>query len=178
MLIVCPQCGKSAEKAAGAVNRSQAQGAPVYCGRACAGEARRKHLTNEQKVTLKAAYDRRRRDELGEKIRAEKKAAYLRDLAADPTGFRAKQKAFRKQRKAQHAEYCRRPEYRKWKAQYDQKYRSRKEFGPFGEAAIILNDLIFEINSRVSRTEIYRANGTLNKHQTRRREYERQTQRR
>jgi hypothetical protein len=35
---------------------------------------------------------------------------------------------YRKQRMHLHVEYCRRPEYRAWKREYDRKYRA-KEFG-------------------------------------------------
>ena len=71
-----------------------------------------------------------------------------------------------------HVEYCRRPDYRKWKQNYDRKYRAAKDFGAFGEAAIILNDLQNEILSRASRYEIDLASGTLNKKLQRRRDYD------
>jgi len=78
----------------------------------------------------------------------------------------------------QHLEYCRRPEYRKWKAEYDRKYLARKQFGSFGEAAIVLNELIAEIGERSTFTERAVDKDTLNKRNTRRRDYDRQTQRR
>lgn len=53
MDIKCARCGKSAEKQSGGVRRSWRQGAPVYCGRKCAGLARRKHKTKAQKVEEK-----------------------------------------------------------------------------------------------------------------------------
>lgn len=107
-----------------------------------------------------------------EKLKAKKAAYYQR------TADREKEREARKRRMPKHVEYCRRPEYREWKQKYDRKYRARKEFGDFGEASIVLNDLIAEINSRATRTEIYRQNGTLNKWIARRRDYERQTDRR
>ena len=68
-------------------------------------------------------------------------------------------------------------EYRKWKAEYDRKYRSQKLYGPFAEAFLTLRELEEEIGVRATRTEIYTANGTLNKWKQRRRDYERQTDR-
>lgn len=174
----CAHCGCQTAKEAGLVNRARRLGAPLYCGKVCSGQARRISRTPEERKALKADYDRKRREELGEALLAEKRAAYHAAVAADPVGHRAKEREQRKRRSAQHVEYCQRPEYRKWKQKYDRQYRARKEFGDFGEAAIVLNDLIAEINSRTTRTEIYRQNGTLNKWIARRREYERQTDRR
>ena len=70
-----------------------------------------------------------------------------------------------------HVEYCRRPEYRASKREYDRKHRAQQDFGPFAEAALILGDLDAEIATRASRYEIYSANGTLNKALRRKREY-------
>jgi hypothetical protein len=50
---------------------------------------------------------------------------------------------------------------------------AKKFFGPYWEAASTLIDLENEIDSRISRYEIYQQNGTLNKHLNRRRDYER-----
>jgi len=176
--IICAHCGSVAYKEAGGVNRSRGRGAPVFCSRECSGARRRIERSTEEKRALKAEYDRKRRAELGEALLAEKREARRRLLAENPQLVRAREKANRDANKERHLEYCRRPEYKKWKSQYDQKHRARKWFGDFGEAAIILNQLIAEISTRATRTEIYRANGTLNKHQERRRDYERQTQRR
>jgi hypothetical protein len=159
-------------KPTGAVNRARSKGAPVYCGKACSGLARRIERTKSEKVAIKAAYDAEYRAKNRGMLKSKKHAHYK--ATYDPAEAAEKRKA----RMPYHVEYCRRPEYREWKAQYDQKYRAGKWFGDFGEAAIILNQLEAEIATRASRTDIYRANGILNKHQTRRRDYERQTQRR
>lgn len=174
----CAHCGAETAKEAGSVNRARRKGAPLYCGRACSGLGRRVERPLDERKAMKAEYDRQRRAELGDALLAKKRAAYHAAVAADPEGMRSKERAHRKKRSAQHREYCRRPEYKQWKKTYDRQHRARKEFGDFGEAAIILNDLISEINSRTSRTEIYRQNGTLNKWIARRRDYERQTDRR
>lgn len=170
--VICAHCGKESAKDAGCVNRSKKIGAPIYCGRECSGIARRVEKSRAQKIAEKAEYDRMYRAREAEKLRVKKAEYYQR------TADRDKEREARKRRMPAHVEYCRRPEYKEWKAQYDQKYRARKWYGDFGEAAIILNILETEINSRISWIERRRQNGTLNKHQTRRRDYERQTQRR
>lgn len=121
---------------------------------------------------MKADYDRRRRAELGETLRAEKRAAYHATLATNPEKIRAAQKAYRQANMARHVEYCRRPEYRATKSVYDQRRRDAQNYGPFAEAAGVLRELETEIAGRATRTEIYRENGILNKSLRRKREYE------
>jgi hypothetical protein len=154
------------------VNRAEKKGANLFCDRACAGLFRRVQRPPEEKKALKAAYDARRREDLRDRLRAEKAAYHKRTY--DP----AKARNLRKATMPRHVEYCRRPAYRKWKADYDRKHRATKQFGPFAEAAILLGDLESEILSRATRYEIDLANGTLNKKLQRRRDYERQTDRR
>jgi hypothetical protein len=55
--IVCPQCGKAVDKPTGAVNRALNIGAPIYCGRECAGLGRRLEKSVEQKKEEKRLYD-------------------------------------------------------------------------------------------------------------------------
>ena len=174
MLIVCPQCRQQVEKATGAVNRARKLGLPVYCGRECAGLARRNpaKLTGDAAKEAKAAYDRNRRAALGQALLEKKRQAYYDRLARDETKVRAAQKRLRETRKQQHLEYCRRPEYRQKKAGYDQQRRANIFYGPFAESFLTLLDLKNEIASRASRTEIYRQNGTLCKTQRRKREYD------
>lgn len=166
VLIRCPVCSATVSKATGVVNRSRRLGSPVYCGRVCSGLARRDVRDKADKVAAKAAYDAAYREKNREMLKAKKAAHYA------ATVDREKERAVRKARMPQHIEYCRRPQYRKWKAQYDRKYRATKEFGEFGEAAIVLFDLQAEILSRATRYEIYLANGTLNKKLNRRRDYD------
>ena len=47
-----------------------------------------------------------------------------------------------------HVEYCRRPEYKAWKHEYDIQ-KAAEEFGEFGEAWRLLLDLEKEIRSVV-----------------------------
>lgn len=175
MLIICAFCGQQADKASGSVNRSIAKGAPLYCSKYCSGLARRKHKTAEQKVAEKAEYDRKRRSELRDKLREEKRQARLKLLAENPSLVRAREKASRKKRKQAHLEYCRTPEYRAWKTQYDQRHRARKNYGDFAEAFLTLLEVEAEVSARASRQEVYAQNGTLNKTQERKRDYARKT---
>lgn len=172
--IICMHCRQPFEKERGAVNRANRAGLNLYCGRRCSGLGRRKNKTVGQKKAEKAAYDRQRRAELGDVLLAKKRAAYRAELAADPEKVRTRQREYRRERKAAHNEYCRRPEYRKWKRQYDRQYRANRDYGPFADAFLMLQDLESELDSRASKYERSLMNGTLNKTQRRKREYEQQ----
>jgi hypothetical protein len=161
----CPQCKLPFKASAGRVNQAQKRGAPLYCDRICSGLARRLACppTDEQRRAAKAAYDAVYRDRNLERIKAWKADHYRR--TRDPV----KEAAIRKARMHLHVEYCRRPEYKAWKSAYDTQYRAKKDFGPFAEAALLLQDIEREIDAQATRYEVYRTNGTLNKAQTRRR---------
>lgn len=170
--IICAHCGVTAYKLSGGVNRSLGKGAPIFCGRECSGLHRRVVRSTNEAKALKAEYDRKRRGELGEALKAQKRAAYILRVANDRDALRAEQRAFRARRREYHAEYCRRPDYRAKKRDYDRQHRAVKMFGPFAEAFVALQDLETEIASRASRYEIYSENGTLNKCLKRKREYD------
>ena len=51
-------------------------------------------------------------------------------------------------------------------------YRAKKEYGEFWESALIINQLEKEIAERSDFTELAIQKGTLNKRQTRKRNYE------
>lgn len=162
---ICPQCREPFEASTGKARRADKKGAPLYCGRACAGLARRNPNppTEAERKAAKAAYDAKYRA-LNHEARKAQKAAYYREHR-DPE----KERAARKARMPKHVEYCRRPEYRAWKSEYDSRYRAQKIFGPFAEAFLLLQDIEREIDSQATRYEVYRANGTLNKALTRKR---------
>lgn len=170
--VICAHCGNECQKETGHVNRSRKKGSPLFCSRDCSGARRRLNRSADEKKALKAEYDRRRRAELADELRAKKREAYYERLARDPQGLRAAQKAMRQKRKAAHVEYCRRPEYKVWKREYDRHHRAGKFYGPFAEAFLVLKDLENEIASRATHYEIYSENGTLNKTQRRKRDYE------
>ncbi len=163
MKIICPSCRKTHDKPAGAVNRARAIGAPIYCGRRCAGLGRRKHKTMAQRVEEKRMYDAAYREKNRALLKA-KKHAYFKSTY-DP----AKARIERKKRMPAHVEYCRQPDYRRWKREYDRQYRA-KEFGPFAEAYLLAIDLNREIKTRSSNYEIRQENSTNNKTQRRHRE--------
>lgn len=162
---VCPQCGDRFAVETGRANRADKIGAPLYCGKVCAGLARRGPPKSvEQKKAEKAAYDReyRQRDPEGMRIY---KALYYRE-----TCDREKERAVRQARMPQHVAYCRRPEYRAKKHEYDAK-RNASEYGEYAETWRLLLDLEKEIRSQASAYERRVANGYYTRNaQKRRRE--------
>lgn len=164
-LIFCPVCGFGVFIKNGAIGRAAKIGAPLYCGRECAGVARRKHKSTEQKRAEKAAYDAARRVELADQLKAAKREYHKRTY--DPVKAAVERKA----KMPRHVEYCRRPEYRAKKRAYDIRHRAAQDYGPFAEAAMVLRDLETEILSRATRYEIDLQNGKLNKSTRRKRDY-------
>lgn len=162
----CAHCGKPVTKTASHINRAAREGRRLFCGRVCMGLAKRINKTKAQKVVEKAAYDAEYRRKNRAMLKA-KKAEYFQ-RTYDPAQAAIKRKA----RMARHIEYCRRPEYKAWKSAYDRAYRAKSDFGPFWEAAMLLQQIEEEVASRMSKYEIYSVNGTLNKALRRRREYE------
>jgi hypothetical protein len=163
----CFTCGAQLNKSPSATNRAQREGRPLFCNKVCFGLSRRVERSAEQKKEEKRLYDIAYRDKNLKAIKAKKAAAFQRDY--DPV----KAAVHRKENMHKHIEYCRRPEYRKWKAEYDQKYLAKKEFGEFWEAAIAVYKIEAEVDSRMTRYEVYQSNGTINKTQKRKRDYER-----
>lgn len=164
----CAHCGASFECATSRCNRAAKIGAQLYCGRACAGLARRlkNPKTDEERRAAKAIYDAQRRfgAQRG-RLLAQKREHYQ----ANRSRILAHQTVYRKAHMQRHVEYCRQPEYKAWKSEYDRQYRAKQTFGEFAEAALLLGDIDAAIGERVSKYEIYLANGTINKAQQRRR---------
>jgi hypothetical protein len=90
----------------------------------------------------KAAYDREYRKHNKERIRAKKAAYHKRTY--DPVEA-AKE---RRKRAPQHLEYCRQPNYKEWKRDYDKRRRDSK-FGEFAEAYEAFKALIREIRKQM-----------------------------
>ena len=161
----CPQCNAAFTAKTGKANRADNIGAPLYCGRACAGFARRgPPKTVEQKKAENAAYDRgyRQRDPEAMKVY---KALYYQEFRD-----REKDRAARQARMPQHVDYCRRPEYRAKKHEYDIA-RASAEYADFSEAWRLLLDLEKEIRSQATAYERRVANGYYTRNaQKRRRE--------
>lgn len=162
----CPQCCASFEALVGRVNRAVKIGAPLYCSKACSGLARRVEKADDQKRAEKAEYDRRRRLEKGDALKAEKRAYY----AANRDRLLAVMAEYRKVRMPAHVEYCRRPEYKAKKHEYDMR-RNAEEYGEWAETWRLLLDLEKEIRSQASAYERRVANGYYTRNaQKRRRE--------
>lgn len=167
MRINCAYCGNEADLHAGHVNRARERGLNIYCNRACAGLGRRSGKTKAQKVAEKAAYDVGYRARNLASIKAKKAERFKRTY--DP----AQAAIERKKRMPYHVEYCRRPEYREWKSDYDRKYRADKEYGEFAECFLLVMDIRAECLNQMSDYEIRFDKGTLNKRLQRKREYAR-----
>lgn len=160
----CAHCAKSADKPSGHVNRARARGLNLYCGRRCSGLGRRQGKTKAQRIAEKAAYDADYRAKNLELLKAKKRAHYLQTY--DPVEAAKARKA----RMPLHVEYCRRPEYKRWKKGYDRKYRAKKMYGPFDEAFLLTMDITNEIKGRTTRHEVKYQNGCTNKAQRRKRQ--------
>lgn len=162
MKLNCAHCGKVANKRSADINRARAQGMNLYCDRRCAGLGRRAApKTIAQRKMEKRLYDQAYRRRHRAMLKAKKRAYHL--ATYDPETERVK----RKRRIPLHVEYCRRPEYKRWKSQYDRNYRAKKLFGPFAEAALLTVDLNREIKGRMANHEIRWENQTANKSQFR-----------
>ena len=164
---VCPQCNSAFTAEAGAVNRAKRSGAQKYCGKVCAGLGRRSNKPEYQQRAEKAEYDKARRERLADRLKYEKAEYYQR--TKDPI----KEAVIRKKRMPKHVEYCQRPKYKAWKIEYDKRHRAKKEHGEFWEAALLALEIRRTCLALSDDTEIRRRKGTLNKHQTRRRDYDR-----
>lgn len=160
MKFLCAHCGKTTDKPVGAVNRARSAGLRLFCGRKCAGLGRRKHKTRTQRVEEKQFYDAEYRRKNRGMLKAKKAAYHVATYNPE------KQRAYNQQRMPLHVEYCRRPEYRAYKREYDRQLRAN-EYGPFAEAYMLALDLNREIKGRMSNEQIKQQNGTFGKAQAR-----------
>lgn len=166
----CAYCGKECDKSAGHVNRAIAAGFNLYCGRECSGLGRRKPpKTKEQRIAEKAAYDADYRAKNLAALKA-KKAAYYSE-----NHDREKEREYRKRTMARHVEYCRRPEYKAWKREYDKVFRAKQDYGEFWECFLLMMDIHAEA-TRIAggKYELLLAKGYFDRSTIkRRRDYER-----
>jgi hypothetical protein len=104
---------------------------------------------------MKAAYDKKRRTEKADELKAQKKAAY----AIYGPLHRDEEREKRKQNMPKHVEYCRQPEYKKKKKVYDREMRVA-EYGEFAESYELLEELVKEIKRQMpDRFERYAQSG-------------------
>lgn len=137
------------------------------CGKVCGGVRRQSNKSLSQKKEEKQIYDMKYR-EVNREYRKKQRAEYFKKTYDKEDAAKK-----RKLTMARHVEYCRSPEYKEWKKQYDEMYRAKQVYGEYWESFILLMKVEREALSRMDWTEIRRINGTLNKHQQRRRDYER-----
>jgi hypothetical protein len=167
MILNCNYCNKQfrvKENNIGQRKRSIRLGLPIYCSRKCAWIGRRTNETEEEKKTYKKWYDLFIRVSMTDDERdldtLQNMVYFQLDYAQNPDKYREE----RQRRMPSHIEYCRQPEYRKYKKEYDEKHRAQKLFGAFWECAIILKNLDNEIDYRESK----RQNKIYNKSTTKR----------
>lgn len=162
MITNCSHCKAKIEKLAWMVKKSKAEGNPLYCDRKCAGKAKR--TSKEEKVRLKAEYDKRYREANEEYIK-ERNQKYNET----PAG-RAMQKRNREKMKESHLAYCRTPKYKKWKHEYDQLHVAKKKYGELWESHLAIKKIQKEIDAR----EVRQINNLHNKTQKRRTQWQQQ----
>lgn len=150
--ITCDYCGCEVQKRLALYNRAKKDGSSLYCNIKCAGYGRRNNKTIEQKKAEKATYDKEYRERNKERIK--KRHAEYFQRTYDPV----KAAKERKKKMHKHVEYCRRPEYKRWKKEYDKRYRAKKKFGELWESALILQDIEAEYDKR----EAFRENKLYN----------------
>ena len=163
----CNNCGAAAKKERGAYNRATKRGYRNFCSRKCAGEAKKIDRCPNERKERKRIYDAEYRSKNKELLK--KKKAEWRRKTYDPE--RAAQE--RKSKMAAHVEYCRRPEYKKYKKKYDKEYRARKKYGEYWESFCLLMDIKEEVLKKSNRYQVDLENNKLNKKLRRRRDYER-----
>jgi len=155
---VCAHCGQQSIRKTGHVNRSTRLGWPLYCGKKCAGLARRTNRSIADKKEAKRLYDIEYRKRNEKRLKVARANWFQKDYAANPDKYRRVRKA----KQAAHNEYCRQPQYKEWKREYDLQFRAKK-FGELWESHLLLVQLEREILKHMTRYEIQLKNKTLNK---------------
>lgn len=168
MKFICDHCKEESEKYAGHINRSRRLGLNIYCSRICFGLSKRIERTDADKKKIKSDYDKERRVKLYDKIKVQRAEYFKKDYAANPEKYRA----IRKAKYQKHLAYLRTPEYKEWKKNYDVKYRANKEYGEYGEAAVLLFELEDFLNKNMP-PELKFQMGITNKTQKRKRLWQR-----
>ncbi len=144
--LVCIGCSCSFKKKIGAYNYQINKGIDrFFCSRYCFYESRKGHKSEEQKKAEKAAYDLIYKEKNIETIRVRRHNYFKRTY--DP----AKAAIHRKGRMKEHAEYCRRPAYRAWKAEYDKQYHAKKNYGEYWECHLLASQIQAEYDDKAVR---------------------------
>lgn len=156
----CDFCGKEIEKNIGCFNRARKLNRGVYCNRTCSGLGRRKNRTKEELREMDKKRTARYKAKNIEVIRKRNREYWRKNY--NP------QKAKEARIRNKHSEYCRTPEYRKYKQEYDRKYRANKNYGEFADAWLTLLEIEKEIDNREAKAQ----NSIINKTQRRKRAWQ------
>ena len=128
---------------------------------------RHKNESIEDFKIRKAEYDRQYREKNKER-RAIQKAEYHKKTY-DPI----KQREYNQKRMPLHIEYCRRPEYRAKKVDYDRVNRAKRFYGEFYECAIIVEQINNKLIQMADKAELRTVQGTNTKSIKRKRQWRR-----
>lgn len=159
MEAICNNCQGRFEKSAGSINRAKKVGLNIYCSKECSSLGRRLNKSEEQKKLDKKQYDAAYRETNKDKIKIKKHEYFKKTYDS------AKAAIERKKNMPRHVEYCRRPEYKAKKKNYDILYRAKINYGEFWESALIINEIEKHIDDR----EVRQENNLHNKSQKRKR---------
>jgi hypothetical protein len=136
----CDYCGKPGFKKLGDLNRAlKSRSGKVYCNQKCFGLDKRTDLSTKEQKEKKRLYDIEYRKKNSSKIK-KRKAEYFQKTY-DPE----KAAIERKKRMPYHVEYCRQPEYKAKKHEYDIPHRYKKIYGEFWECMMLVRDIHREV---------------------------------
>jgi hypothetical protein len=151
VLKACKYCGKEISKQVGHINRANKMGYGLYCNQTCSGLDRRTSIDDKKQV--KAHYDKKlRQSEVYKWYRA---FLFQAQNSENPQKFINQRKRLYKK----HLAYLQTDDYKKYKKQYDERFRATKKYGQFGEAALIL----FSIQKIVDNRRAKQDAGLINK---------------
>lgn len=149
MEIICTYCGKKSDKKTGHVNRALKMGNKLYCDKKCSALGRRIGKSEAEKKEHKRLYDIEYRKKNYEKIKIKKHEYFKKDYKNNPDKYRE----IRRKKQESHNEYCRSPEYKKWKKKYDRKYKAKQSAGEFWESQVLLLEIKEQYNNREVKLE-------------------------
>ena len=153
--VTCSFCGAESEKPNGAINRAIKSNLSMYCDRKCSSA--NKKTSKAEKIELKRLYDEQYRLKNKDSLKVSK--AEYNKRTYDPVKAAVK----RKKNMARHVEYCRQPEYKEKKKQYDRNYRAKLKYGELWEVAVLAMQIQDEVLSKMTRYQIDLESNTLNK---------------